>query len=482
MPITATFLADFEKFNAETEKAGAKILSFKDRADQAGGRLMDLGDRGLIAAPKFGTLSESMHAFDGALAAMGIHIGPEIKALGELGAASGATASSLGLVATAGLATAAFLGGWKLGGLIADWTTWDEKIQDVAERLLNWTDKGERAAAVTDVITLAVKHGAAASISYADAIKFEAKYEDELALARGRSGDAAHDSMVQEAALQKELREARSRGDIPALTHDIDLHILSQKELSTKYGLTTSAIQYFIDKLKATEAASKDAEKAQAELAKGWEQFYDWAADQEATRQAQLKLGFEAWRNEAKAIEQNSGVLDGLLRQAAMDAAVAEDDARNKAAGLNDELKNTPAAAEPAAAGLDKMGTSAQQTTSLLAGMSAELYNAIRAAQAADAGFNKDRPFSTLISGIQPRASGGPVSAGSSYLVGERGPELFTPSSSGTILPNVGRGGSVVVNNYITQPFGTPDQLARAIDTAVTTSLRRRGIRGPVGA
>lgn len=35
-----------------------------------------------------------------------------------------------------------------------------------------------------------------------------------------------------------------------------------------------------------------------------------------------------------------------------------------------------------------------------------------------------------------PRAAGGPVSAGSAYLVGERGPEPFFPGRSGTILPN----------------------------------------------
>lgn len=41
------------------------------------------------------------------------------------------------------------------------------------------------------------------------------------------------------------------------------------------------------------------------------------------------------------------------------------------------------------------------------------------------------------------RAAGGPVSSGTSYLVGERGPELFTPNSSGTITPNheLGSGG-----------------------------------------
>ncbi|MES2910628.1 MAG: hypothetical protein V4718_04530 [Pseudomonadota bacterium] len=34
------------------------------------------------------------------------------------------------------------------------------------------------------------------------------------------------------------------------------------------------------------------------------------------------------------------------------------------------------------------------------------------------------------------RAAGGPVSAGSPYIVGERGPELMVPSQSGTVVPN----------------------------------------------
>ena len=37
---------------------------------------------------------------------------------------------------------------------------------------------------------------------------------------------------------------------------------------------------------------------------------------------------------------------------------------------------------------------------------------------------------------ISGRAIGGPVSGGTSYVVGERGPELFTPQSSGSITPN----------------------------------------------
>lgn len=38
--------------------------------------------------------------------------------------------------------------------------------------------------------------------------------------------------------------------------------------------------------------------------------------------------------------------------------------------------------------------------------------------------------------GIGARAEGGPVGSGQTYLVGERGPELFTPNLSGHIVPN----------------------------------------------
>ena len=41
-----------------------------------------------------------------------------------------------------------------------------------------------------------------------------------------------------------------------------------------------------------------------------------------------------------------------------------------------------------------------------------------------------------LNAGVQARALGGPVSGGTPYLVGERGPELFVPSVSGGIVPN----------------------------------------------
>lgn len=60
---------------------------------------------------------------------------------------------------------------------------------------------------------------------------------------------------------------------------------------------------------------------------------------------------------------------------------------------------------------------------------------------------NSGNPLGALMGA---RASGGPVSAGGSYLVGERGPEVFRPGRAGSVIPNHALGGGsgvmVVVN------------------------------------
>jgi len=54
--------------------------------------------------------------------------------------------------------------------------------------------------------------------------------------------------------------------------------------------------------------------------------------------------------------------------------------------------------------------------------------------------------------GVAPRSAraiGGPVQAGSPYMVGERGPEMFVPNQSGSIVPNKKMGGGVTVINNV---------------------------------
>jgi len=66
------------------------------------------------------------------------------------------------------------------------------------------------------------------------------------------------------------------------------------------------------------------------------------------------------------------------------------------------------------------------------------------------------------------KAAGGPVSAGSPYVVGEQGPELFVPDRGGTIVPN-GGGGGMVANIYVN---GTGQDVARIINAELTRMMR----------
>ena len=73
------------------------------------------------------------------------------------------------------------------------------------------------------------------------------------------------------------------------------------------------------------------------------------------------------------------------------------------------------------------------------------------------------------------RAAGGPVSAGSAYLVGENGPELFMPRQSGSIIPN-GAGAMAIYNTFTIN--GTADrrsqqQIAAEVGAAVDRAMRR---------
>jgi hypothetical protein len=54
--------------------------------------------------------------------------------------------------------------------------------------------------------------------------------------------------------------------------------------------------------------------------------------------------------------------------------------------------------------------------------------------------------FNTAV-GVPGRAAGGSVTAGNPYIVGERGPELFVPGASGTIIPNKSAMGGM---NFVT--------------------------------
>ena len=79
--------------------------------------------------------------------------------------------------------------------------------------------------------------------------------------------------------------------------------------------------------------------------------------------------------------------------------------------------------------------------------------------------------------GVPERALGGPVSGGSPYIVGEKGPELFVPNSSGNIVPNHAMGGANIVVNVdasgssVQGDAGQAEQLGDMIGQAVQMEI-----------
>ena len=80
-------------------------------------------------------------------------------------------------------------------------------------------------------------------------------------------------------------------------------------------------------------------------------------------------------------------------------------------------------------------------------------------------------------------AKGGPVSRGNSYVVGEKGPEVFTPNRSGAIVPNDQIGGgstNVTVNvdasggSAVQGDAGQAEQLGMAISQAIQSELMQQ--------
>jgi phage-related protein len=107
-------------------------------------------------------------------------------------------------------------------------------------------------------------------------------------------------------------------------------------------------------------------------------------------------------------------------------------------------------------------------------------FNAIKAI----VNFVKNNPVTQAIGGVFDnfgggRALGGPVNSGTSYVVGERGPELFVPTTSGKIIPNnaMGGGGGSIINLTVNGAIDAEGTARTIIDV-----LNRSTSRGTLGA
>jgi TP901 family phage tail tape measure protein len=102
---------------------------------------------------------------------------------------------------------------------------------------------------------------------------------------------------------------------------------------------------------------------------------------------------------------------------------------------------------------------------------------------AAGAGFGGSNAFGSFDAGgglafggglnLMARANGGPVSSGQPYMVGERGPELFVPGRSGTIVANdkMGGGGDVNVVVNVDAKGSSVEGTSKALTSLAVSSV-----------
>ena len=106
-------------------------------------------------------------------------------------------------------------------------------------------------------------------------------------------------------------------------------------------------------------------------------------------------------------------------------------------------------------------------------------FNAIKAI----VNFIKNNPVTQALGGVFDtvfgggKAMGGPVNAGTSYVVGERGPELFVPNTAGTIVPNGGGGRGNTINLTVNGAIDAEGTARTIVDV-----LNRSFSRGTLGS
>lgn len=427
----------------------------------------------------------SLRNFDNTLSSVGINIGPQIKAIGEIGSAAGKTATQLGLVGTAGLALGAGIGGWKIGRAIAEFLDLDKALASSAERLRFLATEGAK----QDVIARAIENGAKATITYTEAIKFN---NDEVR----RAAAAQVDWNAKLADAKTELAKL-TQVEIDQISIAKQLGV-STEDLKLQFKLSDDALRLFDSEVRtSSEVVGKNADQ----MAKLEKQLAAAAKQRESARastsghSSATRDDTEAVKANAIALQQQAAALaaefaarEASLKQIAEAEAKrkADNDAFMNATTLNDRNAGSITSDVPALTGfaLDNVISRFRQ-----AGDQTDDQALQRALAALEAQEGRKRPTDNasffqlqsdrlLLAQLREMFFGAPrfaegVTNFSGGLARVHKDELLVNLPPGTdVIPGGGGGRAAVVNNLTFHVNGTAVDVARQVKKIILQDLK----------
>ena len=229
---------------------------------------------------------------------------------------------------------------------------------------------------------------------------------------------------------QNELNQAIMDGSEDQVTEQLNKQLEIQKKLEERLKNANGRTKVSLEnKLKEVEADIRLLEGRQTTLAS------DELINEKLTERNEL-LNQNA-TNQDKNIQKTKEQNEELKRQQGLFTQITD----NIASGVSDALVG-------AIEGTRTLGEAARSIVNNLASDLLRL------------GVNTllKRSFGGIFSNLPGLANGGSAQAGRSYLVGERGPEIFTPKRSGVVIPNnqisSGSSGGIVNNINVTVEAG----------------------------
>jgi hypothetical protein len=270
MAMTSKFGADFVEFYDASAKATAQLdtmATASAKVDTSVGTMAKSMDGAATTVTagmttmstsstkttnSFTALATQMQTADKSLAAFGVSVSPVTNVLTEVGQVAGKTVTELGALGTATTALAVGLGTFKATSFILEMTGANKALNDFYQNLFKYRTAGQETAAQQDVINKALRDGAAAGITFAEAVEFNRQ----KANAFTAQWDTAANSVAK---WEGEIAKVRKSGNYGQLVQDMKDGNSTAADLQRRYNLSAEALDYLTRKTKAQSDAWKEA-------------------------------------------------------------------------------------------------------------------------------------------------------------------------------------------------------------------------------